>query len=337
VDILLSRQEIRRLCRATVGDSTDELQSSQQTVQVNALIDQAALKTQSQCRWLQLQRRASIGVDIGQSVISYAAIEQAYWLEQHYPSQYLPLTYGTAADSFAPADLATADLKYINAGNIIELAIWDPDSRRYVRLPKRIITVDQDYTERDDKSPQEQRLLSIAAGDTAAETNAIVTSEREMAEAQRGIPCSAQCRADGIHLDRPNEIRRVIRVAYVITAAWGFHQQVLSPQQIDQIQSCVDAMAIQYRVISDMYAQQGDEFQSRRYCDDTGYTVSRQKGTGMFWDRIRELRGDQNSGERIAIDDTCRFDEDRDLPDRVIPSWDNRAQLRSTARYLGSN
>lgn len=337
MDQYLSRQEIRRLCRATVGDSTDELQSSQQTVQVNALIDQAAAKVQAQCRWLSAQRRASVGLDIDQEVLSYGAIEQAYWLDLNYGSQYRPLTFGTPADTFYPADLAIADLKYIGPGNIIEMAITcDPEARTYVRLPKVIITLDQD-TDRADSTSAEQGLLARANGDTQAEINATVQSESDLVHSYRRQPCYAECRADGIHLDARTDIRRVLRFNYVISASWEYHAQVLNPQQIDQIPSSVDALAIQYQVISDMYAQQGDVFQSQRYCNDDAYTPNRQKGTGKFWERIRELRGYQNSGQRIALDDSCTFDEDRDLPDRVIPRWLNVAQPRSNAIFLGSN
>lgn len=338
-----SRQESRRLCRATVGDSTDELQASQQTVQINALFDQAAASVQEKCRWLSTQRRASVGIDAGQEVLSYAAIEQAYWLEQHYPSQYLPLTYGTAADTFNPADLVTADLKYIGPANIIDLAISGGDTtsdssqtgntRAYRKLPRVIITVDYDL-DREQKLPQEVGLITAAAGGTQAEVNAAVTAESDLSTANRGCPTYAECRADGIHFNIINDVRRVVRISYVIVAAWEYHAQVLSPTVIDQVVSVVDSVAIEYAVISDLFAQQGDQLQSLRYRNDEG---NNGKGTGKFWDRIRSLRGFANTGQRIAIDDSCTFDQDRDLPDQIIPNWNNTARLTSNAQFLGSN
>ena len=329
-----------------MGDSTDELQSSQQTVQINALFDQAASTVQEKCRWLSTQRRATVGIDPGQRVLSYAAIEQAYWLEQHYPSQYLPLTYGTAADSFNPADLATADLKYIGPANIMELAISGSDdnedgttpinsrgSRQYTPLPKVIITVDMDL-DREGKLPQEVGLLTAFNGGTQTEVNEAVTAESDLSTANRSVPTYCECRSDGIHFNVINDQRRVIRVQYIIVASWEYHAQVLTPSVIDQVVSVVDSVAIEYSVISDLFAQQGDMLQSLRYRDDSG---NNGKGSGKFWDRIRSLRAYQNTGQRIAIDSTCTFDQDRDLPDRSLPNWDTNARLTSNARYLGSN
>jgi hypothetical protein len=346
VDQFRSLQESIRLVRATVGDSTDELQSSQQTDQIMALFDAAASKVQGLCRWLSTQRRASIGIDPGQEVLSYAAIEQAYWLEQHYPSQYLPLTYGTAADTFNPADLATADIKYIGPANIIEMAISGADTtsdgsqsrntRQYVRLPKVIITVENDL-DREVKLPQEAGKITAFNGGTAAEVNAAVTAESDLSTANRGCPTYAECRSDGIHFNVINDARRVIRINYAIVASWGYHAQVLTTTQILQLVSVVDSVAIEHQVISDMFAQQGDQLQSLRYCNDEGRTPAGAKGTGKFWERIRSLRGYQNTGQRIALDDSCTFDQDRDLPDICLPNWANYPRLTSNAQFLGSN
>lgn len=336
MDQFRSRLESRRLCRATVGDSTDELQSTQQTAQINALFDQAAAKVQEKCRWLSTQRRASIGVDAGQRVISYAALEQAFWLEQHYPSQYLPLTYGTAADGFNPQDLASADIKYVGPANIMDIAISGADTtangsqtgstRNYVRIPKSIISVDFDL-DREEKLPQETGLIAAFAGKTQAQVNTAVTTETTLSTANRSIPTRAECRSDGIHFNTINDARRVCRISYVIVASWEYHAQTLSPAVIDQVVSAVDSVAIELQVISDLFAQQGDQLQSARYCDDT-------RKTGKFWDRIRALRGYQNTGERFALDSTCTFDQDRSGPD--MPNWNNRSRSTSSAKFLGS-
>ena len=327
MDQFLSRQEIRRLARAMVGDSTDELVSSQQTVQVNALIDAAAIKVAGECRWLATQRRASLGIDTAQEVLSYQAIEQAYWLEQHYPSQYLPLTFGTAADTFNPADLATADLKYIGPGNIIAVAVWDQGARRYYPVGKAKIPIDEDL-DRWVKNAQEAQVLGTFNGDTAAEINASVQAETSLSEAQRGLVQWCHPRLDGIHFWPISDQRRVIRVQYEISASWNYYAQVLTPAQIDQITSSVDGVAIYLQVISDLFAQQGDTMQSERFCNDDGVTPSGKKGTGKFWDRIRTLKGRQNTGEAIAIDKSCTFDQDQDLPERTIPRWDLRPIYR---------
>jgi hypothetical protein len=330
MDLFQSRLECRRLIRAAVGDSTDELVSSQQTVQVNALIDQAAHKVAGESRWLALQRRASVGIDTAQELLGYQAIEQAYWLELNYASQYLPLTYGTAADSFNPSDLATADLKYIGPGNIIEVAVWNQDERRYYKVPKARIPIDQDM-DRWAKAAQEAQRLGVLNGDTAAEINASISAETSLSEAQRGLVQWCQPRLDGIHFWPISDQRRVLRVQYVISPSWEYHAQVLTPTQIDQIPSAVDALAIQYQVISDLFAQQGDEFQSLRFCNDDGVTKNGQRGTGKFWDRIRQLKGWQNTGERIAMDRNCTFDEDTDTPDRTIPNWQLGPIVRGTS------
>jgi hypothetical protein len=339
VDQFRSRLESRRLCRATVGDSTDELQSTQQTAQINALFDQAASKVQEKCRWLSTQRRASVGIDAGQRVLSYAAIEQAYWLEQHYPSQYLPLTYGTAADGFNPADLATADIKYIGPANIMDIAVSGADTtsngsqttntRSYIRIPKAIIRVDFDL-DREEKLPQETGLIAAFNGVTTAEVNDAVAAESALSTANRSIPTYAECRADGIHFNTINDARRVVRISYVIVASWEYHAQVLTPAVIDQVVSVVDSVAIEHQVISDLFAQQGDQMQSMRYCND-------ERQTGKFWDRIRALRGYQNTGERIALDSTCTFDQDRVSADQSVPNWNNSPRTTSNAQFRGSN
>ena len=338
MDQFRSRLESRRLCRATVGDSTDELQSTQQTSQINALFDQAAAKVQEKCRWLSTQRRASVGIDAGQRVLSYAAIEQAFWLEQHYPSQDLPLTYGTAADGFNPSDLATADLKYVGPANIMDIAVSGADTttngsqtgntRSYISIPKRIIQVSFDL-DREEKLPQEVGLIAAFNGKTQTQINAAVKAESDLSTANRGMPMSAECRSGGIHFDIINDARRVIRVSYVIVASWEYHAQVLTPAVIDQVVSVVDSVAIEYQVISDLFAQQGDQLQSMRYCND-------ERQTGKFWDRIRALRGFQNTGERISLDSTCTFDQDRGFADQGIPRWGTQPRTSSNAMFLGS-
>lgn len=257
MDQFLSRQEIRRLVRAIIGDSTDELVSSQQTTGVNAIIDAVAVEVASMSRWLTTQRRAELGLDIDQEVVGYQAIEEARWLEANYPSQYLPLTYGTPSDTFAPADLLTASLQYVGAGNIMEVAVWDRDARRWYKLRKNIIPIDQDKT-RADKAAQEGALLDAADGLTTTEINDNIDAETALNVADRGIPICYEARADGIHIWPRADIRYVLRVAYVISPSWEYHQQVLTPAAIDQIPSCVDGQAIVAGACSDLFAQQGD-------------------------------------------------------------------------------
>jgi hypothetical protein len=320
MDLALSRQEIRRLCRSVIGDATDELISSDQNEQINALIDSAANAVASKCRWLALQRRAEVGLDENQELLSYTAIETAYWLEQHYPTQYLPLTYGTAADNFNPADLASANLAYIGPGNITNAAIWSQEARRYYPVRRITIPIEQDQ-DRYAKNVQEQVKLDTLAGKSPADIAADVASETALSKAQRGQQVACEPRADGIHWWPIPEERRVCRIAYTVNPGWQCHMGVLPIAQIDQIPSNVDGLAIQFRVLSDMYAQQGDSFQSKRYCDDDN-----QKG--QFWDRIRQLRAAQATGEAIPLDSSCTFDDDRDLPERTIPRWNLRPIYR---------
>lgn len=333
MDLFLSRQEIRRLCRATVGDSTDESVSSQQTVQINALIDAAAHKVSGICRWLSLQRRATVGIDQEQQVMGYQQIEMARWLQENYPSQYLPFTYGTPADSFDPPDLPQANLQYVGPGNIVEVAIWDQKVQRYYKLQRAIIPVEHDE-DRWTVNAAETALADAAAGDSAATIATDVAAQKALSVSREGTAQIYDPRIDGIHLWPILDKRYCLRVSYTISPSWEYHQQVLLPAQIDQIPSCVDALAIQYQVIADMYAQQGDVLQASRYCEDDNTGLG---GKGRFWQRIRQLKGFQNTGERIALDDTCVMDEDRNLPARVIPRWDLRAIPTSNATFSGSD
>ena len=328
MDQFLSRQEIRRLVRSIVGDSTDELVSGQQTEGINAQIDAAAVEIAGMSRWLSLQRRAELALDINQEVLGYEQIEQAYWLEQNYSSFYMPLTYGTAADSFAPAGLATANLQYVGPGNIIKVAIWNKEARQWYNLPKNVIPVDVDLS-RGEKEAQEGALLDTLAGLTTTKINANIKAATATSVADRGIPVCCEARIDGVHLWPRTDVRRVIRIAYVISPSWEYHQQVLTPAQIDQIPSSVDGQAIIHAVCSDIYAQQGDQMQSMRYRNDEGYLRNGQRGTGKFWNRIRELKGYQNTGESVPLDDTCTFDQDSDRPERTIPRWDLSPRQRT--------
>lgn len=316
MDLFLTREEIRRIIHATVGDSTDGLITVQADDQMNAVIDNAATWVAGQCRWLALQRRATLRMDQEQTVVPYADIEKAYWLEQHYSSQYLPLTYGTPADPFNPPDLATADLKYVGAGNIIEVAVWDQDSRRYYPLPKTIIPLSEDQ-DRWTKNAQEVQRQDAFAGKTPAQISADVASEVSLSKARRAISQVIECRRDGLYPWPIPDKQYVIRVAYTISPSWGYHRQVLGNPQIDCIPSSVDAQAIIYAACEDIFGHQNDDQQTERY--------EKKK-----LDRINQLRAAQNTGQRIALDSSCTFDGDRDLPERSIPRWDLRPIYRSS-------
>lgn len=329
VEQYMTRQEIRRLCRAAVGDSTDESISSQQTVQINAWIDHAAMDVNQKCRWLAIQRRATIGVDAGQEIIPYADIERAYLLGSMYPNQYLPRTFGTVADIFAP-DLSQATYQYVGPGNITQLAICSSHEHNYHPLPKFRIPVTYDL-DRYKQKAAERYLLDNANGKTVAQTNADVQAEVAIQNRVYGRPHYAHPRIDGIHLwpfgprdsaggvIPPTDITGkcwIIRIDYTISPTWDYHQQVCLPDDlIDAIPSSVDAIAIQYAVISDMYAQQGDTFQSERYRKDN---VGAQNGTGKYWTRIKELRASESTQQAIPLDSSCTYDE---RFQRRLPNW----------------
>ena len=315
MELFITREEIRQVCMATVGNSTNAAINEQARQQIDAYIDKAALKVAGGSRWISIRRRASLPINQDQITVDYSSIELARWLEQTFGAQYLPLTFGTSADPFHPLT-GSADIKYIGPSGIMKVAVWDQDARRYYDCPILINPTEQDQ-DRWVKSPDEQRLISIDRGDTPAATQSVVQNEVKLKNEQRARPQFVDKTSGGLKFWPIPDKRYVIHVEYVISPTWSYHQQTLTLAQIDQIPSSVDAEAIINLVCADLYAQQGDDFQVQRY-------------EAKAAERIQIIRGWQSTGERVAIDQTATFDDGEEQLERVLPRWDLLPLVRGT-------
>lgn len=317
MDMFLSRQEIRRKIYAATGFSTDALQSQEEIERTNELIEQATAEVVAECRWLNLKRRSTSWIGEDESVLSYARIELAYALKAKYPSLYHPGTYATLADTWQPADLATLPIMNVGAQGILEVAYWDEEGQVY-RFVKPAHQPAQWDTDRWADATAEASLNSIYAGDSATVTAEKVAAANSVREANRGSPQTFETTAEGIVFWPIPDKRYVIRVHYTITPSWMYQSQSLSSAYIDQIPSTCDALAITYKVIGGIFAQQGDDNQQNRYVGDG--TADRRTG-GMYGKRISDLRARQDTGESIAMDSEATYDIDNGTEERVIPRW----------------
>ena len=308
MDLFLSRQEIRRRVLVATGFSSDALISAEETNRLNGLIDDAALEVAAQCRWLNTQRRATTYIDADEMVISYSGIELAYALKAKYPTLYHPGTYQSAADTWQPTDLATLPIMNVGPQGILEVAYWDALKYKYITCKNAHVQANLDQDRWSDLVAETQ-LKSIYNGDSPQETAAAVASMGALKDTNRGKPYSFECQADGLHFWPIADQRYVIRVLYNITASWMYHYQTLTPAQIDQIPSVCDALAITYRVATDIYGQQGDDFQVDRF-------------NQKYSKRLGDLRARQATGEAIALDTEAAMDTDNGLEDRMLPRWD---------------
>ena len=346
MDLFMTRLEIRRLARATVGDSTDESVSSQQTVQLNAIIDQVAADVAGLSRWISTTRYAELAIDADQEVIPYTSIERARWLQEKYPERYNPMTYNlNGTDGFAPSEMPGADFAYVGPGNVVEASVWplgqgdtNVYGSTYVPMIKTIIP---EYLSmmRLQKQVAEGQLLDRASGQTRATINTDMQANLALYQNARGLPRYFEPRADGLHVYPIPGKRHALRLKYTIFFTWENYLQApcaLSIQTIDGIKSVVDGMAIVHGTCAEMYAQQGDVYQSERHRKDDERLMGKD-GTGKFWTRIHQLKGNQNTGQRIALDDRCTFDEDMNMPARVIPNWYRGPMTNTGAQFLGSD
>ena len=320
MDQYLSRQEIRRLVLSETGYTTDASLSQQILAQYNAWIDAAAQDVQTRSRWINLQRRCSLLVPKGAELVTYLDIERARWLTEHYPNNYHPLTYGTPVDTWQPADLNLADIKPVGPGGIIDCHMWDEEARRYFEIYKRVIPPRYDQDRLKDFIP-ERVLIDVAAGDTPAQIAADVTHEQGLIDQQVGRILYCEPRGDGVHFYPMGDKAYVVHFRYVISPSWGYHQQSPPNAPIDQLYSAVDALAIVFKVVANVYAFQQDMVQSARYDNDS-------PPYGKYQQRLRDLRAWQATAERIAIDDDATMDDGFDNPENYMPKWDLRPNMR---------
>lgn len=313
MDLYLSRQEIRRQACVLAGYTSDLSLSAQDKARFDGYIDAGSLKVAGANRWVGVQRRATVGLPQDTSVISYRQIEEAYWMEGKYPNQYHPGTFGTTADSWRPSDLASAPICNVGPGGILEVSCWNPQKYEYYPLYKATQQTRFDMDRWQDLTAEVQ-MISVAQGDSPAETTAAVTQVDGLRKQNRSRPFSYQPEQTGIRIwpipDVPaGWLQYVLRVIYTVTPTWQYQYQGLTAQQIDQTPSVVDAQAIIYYVVAQMFAQQGDDLQMTNYL-------------GQMDQRIRELRAFQSTGESISQDTEAAYDRDYETNlGRQLPNW----------------
>jgi len=313
MDLFLSRQEIRRQVMRSAGYTSDALLGSPEYDRLNIIIDDASLKVAGMSKWLSLQRRASVPVDEDAGFISYRQLEEAYWSERVYPNQYHPLTFGTVADTWVNPDLATIAISNVGPGGIIEAAYWDSQKYQYIPLIKARTAARFDMDRWPD-TVAETQLQDIANGVSASQLADDITAANGLRERNRGRPYSYEPAAENLAIWPIPDQRYVVRVVYSVTPTWTYNQQI-NPTVIDQMASVVDAKAIIYYAVSEMFAQQGDDMQSSRW-----------EKKGM--QRIMDLKGWQNTGEGIVADTEAAFDDDYEQNDRRIPNWNLGPTIR---------
>lgn len=313
MDIFLSRQEIRRQACALAGYTDDLALSAQDRARIDGYIDAGSLKIAGANQWLSMQRRASVGLPADSAVISYRTIEEAYWMAQRYPTQYHPGTFGTSADPWYPSDIATFPLGNVGPGGIIEVAAWDNQKYEYYSLYKAQTPAQFDQDRWPDITAEAQ-LIAVSQGLTTAQVAAAVSNASGLRKNSRNKPYSYDPQSDGLHIwplpDTPQGgLQYVLRVIYDITPTWTYQYGGMTTRQIDQIPSVVDAQAIIFFVVAQMFAQQGDNFQAGNYTD-------------QFKSRIQELRARQATGESICADTESAFDNDYEVNrGRALPNW----------------
>lgn len=336
MELFLSRQDIRSQSFELAGYSSDLTLAAQDKARIDNLIDNASLAVAGKNRWVSLQRRATVGVPQDQTIISYRKIEEARWMEGKYPNQYHPGTFGTTADTWLPTDLATADIANIGPAGILEASVagtgwsgdtgstsiqnstlgWSGGSRAYQYYPLvRMTQRTRDDTDRWADFTAETQLISVARGDTPAQTASAVAAAEALRKQNRGRPRSYWPIKDGLQIwpipDTPTDgtLLYVMRIAYTVTPTWKYQYQGFNSQMIDQLPSVVDAQAIIYYVVAKLYAQQGDDFQMRNYMAD-------------FEQRIRDLRAQQATDESVCQDDTASFyDANGYYGNQGLPNW----------------
>lgn len=71
MEVFLAKGEIRRLLRAHLQQSTDEVLATQNREQFDALINTGLIKAFQDCKWYGANRRITVDVGIGQSKVGY--------------------------------------------------------------------------------------------------------------------------------------------------------------------------------------------------------------------------------------------------------------------------
>jgi len=306
MDLFLSRQEIRRQIFQSAGYTSDALLGSQEYNRVNLLIDDASLKVAGMSRWISLQRRASVPLDMDQQAISYRLLEECYWSEKKYPNQFHPGTYLSPADTWIAPDLATFPISNVGPGGIIEAVYWDDQKYEYVPMIKAITATRFDQDRWSDLTAETQ-LNDVFNAVSAATLASDISGVDVLRQNNRGRPYTYEPSQDVCNIWPIADKRYVVRIAYNVTPAWMYNQQS-NDTVLDQMVSVVDAKAIVYYAVSEMYAQQSDDYQSTRW---------EKKGN----QRISDLKGWQNTGEGVIADTEAAFDDDYESNDRRIPNW----------------
>ena len=295
------------------GYSSDLSLAAQDKARVDSYIDAGSLRVAGAGRWIGLQRRATVGLPQDTTVISYRQIEEARWMEAKYPNQYHPGTFGTTADTWRPSDLASADIANIGPAGILEASCWNAQKYEYYPLYKATQQTRFDMDRWTDLTAETQ-LISVANGDSPADTATAVSNVDGLRRQNRSRPYSFNPEKDGIRIwpvpDVPaGGLQYVIRFIYTVTPTWQYQYQGFNSQQIDQLPSVVDAQAIIFFVVARLFAQQGDDF-------------LRDDFLGQCEQRIRDLRAQQATGESISQDTEAAFDRDYETNiGRVMPNW----------------
>jgi len=313
MDLFLSRQEIRREIFQSAGYTTDALLGSQEYNRVNLLIDDASLKVAGMSRWISLQRRASVPLDMDQQTISYRLLEECYWSKKKYPNQFHPGTYLSPADTWVAPDLATFPISNVGPGGIIETAYWDDQKYAYMPLVKAILPTRFDLDRWSDLTAETQ-LNDVFNGVSAVRLASDLNSADGLRQNNRGRPYTYEPAQDACSIWPIADKRYVVRVTYNVTPTWMYNQQS-NNTLIDQLTSVVDAKAIVYYAVAEMYAQQSDDYQASRW---------EKKGN----QRISDLKGWQNTGEAIIADTEAAFDDNYDTSDRRVPNWNTAPVIR---------
>lgn len=296
-ELYLPRQEIRRLILAKLGMWTTAKASAQIAPQLNAQIDAAALQAAEDSReWLSLRRRASVPLDVGQEVIGYRTIADAYAWEQAWPNEYIPRTYGTEADPWQPPEILSIQVP--RGDGIMEVVILVENGRGYRRMERKRQHLSDDPSWVDTH-------VQAEATESGNDPDAI-TAAQAIVDASLAEPSTFECRHDGVHVwPRPSR-RCVFRIEHTINPSWGVPIGNETETDLDQRDSVVDAYLIIHAVCAEQRDHQGD-------------TSSRDTHRSAYINRLGALRGFQHAGEQWHLDSDAAFDSTGSL---ALPNWD---------------
>lgn len=304
----LTRKEIRRQVLAIMGDSTDELLTKNKKNQLNAMIDAASQEVAAFANWYCQERKASIRLDAGEDFISYYDLEKAYWLATTYPSDYRPLTYNTSADTWDT--VVTPTIYPVGPAGIIDVAGWNDTASQWIVLSDRVASLAVD-PERLIAGPAEEQLIATEEGASPSEIAARVQSREDKRDSARDIPLYFEREHNGIRITPVADIAYVLRIKYKVFPTWAYHNQTLTAEQTDNMESAVDGLSIVYKTAAMLSAHKGDKYVAEMF-------------EAKALARMRDVRGAMNTKGSYRIDKMVAFDDDADIA--VGPRYDLRAR-----------